>query len=114
MRIRAAAGFAAAGLLGGVVVAAYLAPDTKAPAPSPTSEPTNEASAADFIRTHAIASTSAADRFAWLLSDVVGAVILPEDERIPVAVLSSIGHPAVSAGARHLYYWTTEERGLRA
>jgi hypothetical protein len=113
MRIHAVTGIAAAGLLVTVVLAAYISLTTKAPAPWPTTEPSNEASVAAFIRTHAIASEPSPDRFAWLLSDVVGTVILPEDEKVPAAVLSSIGRPAVSPAARHLYYWTNEARGMR-
>jgi hypothetical protein len=115
MRVRALAGIAAAGVLIAVALAASLPPDTRAPTASPTSEPSNEASVAEFIRSHTIESAppSAPDRFAWLLSDVVGTVILPEDERIPVATLSNIGRPEVSPAGRRLSYWTNEARGMR-
>ena len=111
--MRAIAGIATAGLLLTVGLAAYLGRDTRAPAPSPAPEPSTKAGAAAFIQAHAIARAPSADRFAWLLSDVVGTVILPEDEKVPAAVLSNIGHPAVSPGGRHLYYWTNEARGSR-
>ena len=113
MRIRAVAGIAAAGLLMAVALAAYRSPGTKAPTLSPTSEPSNEASVAEFIRTHSVASAPSPDRFAWLLSDVVGTVILPEDETVPAAVLTGIGRPEVSPTGRHLTYWTNEARGMR-
>ncbi|TME33389.1 MAG: hypothetical protein E6I66_03485 [Chloroflexi bacterium] len=113
MPVRAVAGIAAAGLLMAVALAAYLSPATKAPTPSPTSEPSNEASVAEFIRTHSVASAPSPDRFAWLLSDVVGTVILPEDETVPAAVLTGIGRPEVSRTGRHLTYWTNEARGMR-
>jgi hypothetical protein len=115
MRIRAIAGVTAAGLFIGMAFAASLRADIKAPTASPTSDPASEASVAEFIRSHTIESApfSTPDRFAWLLSDVVGAVILPEDKKIPVATLSSIGRPEVSPAARHLYYWTSEARGMR-
>lgn len=98
-----------------MALAPALPRDARGPTASPTSEPSNEGSVAEFIRSHTIekAPSPAPDRFAWLLSDVVGTVILPEDETVPVAVLSGIGWPAVSPGGRHLYYWTNEARGTR-
>lgn len=115
MRVRALAGIAAAGVLVAVGFAASLRPDTKTPTASPMVEPSNEASVAEFIRNHTIenAPSPVPDRFAWLLSDVVGTVILPEDGKVPVAILSSIGRPDVSPAGRHLYYWTNEARGMR-
>lgn len=115
MRVRAVAGIAAGGLLIAVMLVASLSPDVPEPTPSPTSDPANDASVAKFIRIQTAASKPPAtpDRFAWLLSDVVGTVILPEDETVPIATLASIGHPQVSPAARHLYYWTNEARGMR-
>jgi len=115
MRILAIAGATAAGLLVGMAVASSVPTDIKAPTASPTSEPSDDASVAEFIRSHTIerAPASAPDRFAWLLGDVVGTVILPEDEKIPVATLSNIGRPEVSPAARHLSYWTNEARAMR-
>ena len=112
MRIRAVAGIAAASLVMAVAYAASRPPDTKSPAASPSAEPARDA-VTEFTQTRAVPSAASADRFAWVLSDVVGTVILPEDERVPVAVLRSIGHPAVSPAGRHLYYWTNEARGMR-
>lgn len=115
MRVRAATGIAATGLLIAVTLFAFLSPDIPEPSPSPTSDPSNDARVAEFIRTQTAASGPLAtpERFAWLLSDVVGTVILPEDEKVPVATLARIGHPEVSPAARHLYYWTNEARGMR-
>jgi hypothetical protein len=115
MRIRAIAGATAAGLLIGVAFASSVPTDIKAPTVSPTSEPSNDASVAEFIRSHTIerAPVSMPDRFAWLLGDVVGTVILPEDEKIPVATLGNIDRPEVSPAARHLSYWTNEARAMR-
>jgi hypothetical protein len=115
MRVRALAGIAAAGVLIAVALAPGLPRDARGPAASPTFEPSNEANVAEFIQRHTIekATSPAPDRFAWLLSDVVGTVILPEDEKVPVAILSGTGSPNVSPAGRHLYYWTNEARGMR-
>ena len=113
MRVRALAGIAAAGLLVALALAAARPPDASSPQASPTPEPAVDTTVAEFIQTHAHTSQSSPVRFAWLLSDVVGTVILPEDERLPAAVLGGIGRPEVSPAARHLSWWTNEARGLR-
>ena len=113
MRIRALAGIGVAGLLVALAFAAARPPDASSPAGSPTPEPTRDPAVAGFIQTHTHTSPPSAGRFAWLLSDVVGTVIIPEDERLPAAVLSGIGRPEVSPAARHLSWWTNEAHGLR-
>ena len=113
MRVRALAGIAAAGLLVALALAAARPPDASSPQASPTPEPAVDTTVTEFIQTHAHTSQSSPVRFAWLLSDVVGTVILPEDERLPAAVLGGIGRPEVSPAARHLSWWTNEARGLR-
>src|SRR5437660_9198318 len=112
MRVRALAGIAAAGLLVALALAAARPPGASSPQASPTPEPAVDTTVAEFIQTHAHTSQSPV-RFAWLLSDVVGTVILPEDEKRPAAVLGGIGRPEVSPGARHLSWWTNESRGVR-
>ena len=114
MPARALSGIAAAAaLLAALAFAASRSPDLRSAATPPTAEPSSEAGVTEFITTHTHTSAAAAGRFAWLLSDVVGTVILPEDERVPAAVLSGIGRPEVSPGARHLSWWTNEARGVR-
>lgn len=115
MRIRAIAGVAAAGLIVGLAFAASPRADINAPTASPTSDPVNDASVAEFVRTHAVESapSSTPERFAWMLTDVVGIVILPEDETVPAAVLTGIPRPEVSPASRHLYYWTNEAHAMR-
>src|SRR5438105_11461790 len=93
MRVRALAGIAAAGLLVALALAAARPPDASSPQASPTPEPAVDTNVAEFIQTHAHTSQSPV-RFAWLLSDVVGTVILPEDERLPAAGLGAIGGAA--------------------
>jgi hypothetical protein len=112
MRIRALAGIAAISLVMAVAYAASRPPGAKSPAASPSTQPANDV-VAEFVQTRTVQRAAPADRFAWLLSDVVGTVILPEDGTVPAAILTGIGHPAVSPTARHLYYWTNEPRGMR-
>jgi hypothetical protein len=111
--VRIVAGIAAAALLVGLGLAAFWVPQARPPAASPASDPSNAGDLAAFVRAHAQTTAAAPDRFAWLLSDVVGTVILPEDEKRPAAVLGGIGRPEVSPGARHLSWWTNEARGVR-
>jgi hypothetical protein len=113
MPVRAVAGIAAAALLVALGFAASSVPQARPSAATATPEPSNQAGLADFVRAHAQTTTPAPGRFAWLLSDVVGTVILPEDEKDPAAVLGGIGRPEVSPGARHLSWWTNEARGVR-
>src|SRR3981081_2077910 len=114
MPARALSGIAAApALLSPPASAASRYPGLRSAATPPTAEPSSEASVTEFITTHTHTSAAAAGRFAWLLSDVVGTVILPEDERVPAAVLSGIGRPEVSPDSRHLSWWTNEARGVR-
>src|SRR5438046_4244906 len=101
MRVRPLAGIAAAGLLVALALAAARPPDAESPAASPTPEPAVDTAVADFIQTHAHTSQSSPMRFAWLLSDVVGTVILPEDERLPAAVLGGSGRAQVRPAAPH-------------
>ncbi|TMC45484.1 MAG: hypothetical protein E6J23_04650 [Chloroflexi bacterium] len=113
MPVRIVAGITAAALLVALGIAASWVPQARPPAASPASEPSNPGDLAAFVRAHAQTTAAAPDRFAWLLSDVVGTVILPEDEKRPAAVLGGIGRPEVSPGARHLSWWTNESRGVR-
>src|SRR4030088_175831 len=104
---------AAAALLAALAFAASRSPDLRSAATPPTAEPSSETGVVEFITTHAHTSAAAAGRFAWLLSGVVGTVILPEDGRVPAAVLSGVGGPEVSPSGRHLSWWTSEARGIR-
>jgi len=79
----------------------------------PTPEPSDQTGLAHFVRAHAKATAPEPGRFAWVLSDVTGTVILPEDERQPAAVLSGLGRPEVSPGGGHLSWWTNEAHGMR-
>src|SRR5437879_5290974 len=115
MTVRALSGIAAAAaLLAALAFAASRSPDLPhSTATPPTAEPSSDASVTEFITTHTHTSAAAAGRFAWLLSDVVGTVILPEDGRVPAAVLTGVGRPEVSPSGRHLSWWTNEARGIR-
>ena len=113
MRVRALAGIAAASLVVILAFAASRSADVASPAASPTPEASTEAAVVDFVQAHTRTSTVPAGRFAWLLSDVVGSVILPEDEKMPAAVLGSVVRPEVSPSGRHLSWWTNEARGVR-
>jgi len=114
MRVRALFAIAAAtALLVALAFAASRSPDLRSAATPTAAEPASEVGVTEFITTHTHTSAAAAGRFAWLLSDVVGTVILPEDERVPAAVLSGVGRPEVSPAARHLSWWTNEAQGTR-
>ena len=113
MPVRAVAGIAAAALLVALVFAASSRPQQRPSEASPTPEPSDQTGLADFVRAHAQTTAPPPGRFAWLLSDVTGIVILPEDEKQPAAVLSGLGRPEVSPGGGHLSWWTNEARGRR-